>query len=117
MAAARGARSRAALAALMICLAPPSSAQGQAPFPIQNPFAALLGQPGPSVTLKPEQRAIVDKVNKYLSLVQTLQGRFGQVGSDGRRTTGDFYLSKPGRVRFEYDDPSPIELGACGTSG
>ena len=116
MAAGRGARRRAALAALMICLAAPSFAQGQAPFPIQNPFAALLGQPGPSVTLKPEQRAIVDKVNKYLSLVQTLQGKFVQVGSDGRRTTGDFYLSKPGRVRFEYDDPSPIELVADGTS-
>jgi outer membrane lipoprotein-sorting protein len=100
----------------MICLAAPSFAQGQAPFPVQNPFAALLGQPGPSVTLKPEQRAIVDKVNKYLTSVQTLQGKFVQVGSDGRRTTGDFYLSKPGRVRFEYDDPSPIELVADGTS-
>src|SRR3974390_1670270 len=116
MAAGRGARRRAALAALMICLAAPSFAQGQAPFPIQNPFAALLGQPGRSVTLKPEQRAIVDKVNKYLTSVQTLQGKFVQVGSDGRRTTGDFYLSKPGRVRFEYDDPSPIELVADGTS-
>ena len=116
MAAGRGARRRVALAALMICLAAPSFAQGQAPFPIQNPFAALLGQPGPSVTLKPEQRAIVDKVNKYLTSVQTLQGKFVQVGSDGRRTTGDFYLSKPGRVRFEYDDPSPIELVADGTS-
>src|SRR3974390_255659 len=116
MAAGRGARRRAALAALMICLAAPSFAQGQAPFPIQNPFAALLGQPGPSVTLKPEQRAIVDKGNKYLTSVQTLQGKFVQVGSDGRRTTGDFYLSKPGRVRFEYDDPSPIELVADGTS-
>ena len=116
MAAGRVARRRAALAALMICLAAPSFAQGQAPFPIQNPFAALLGQPGPSVTLKPEQRAIVDKVNKYLTSVQTLQGKFVQVGSDGRRTTGDFYLSKPGRVRFEYDDPSPIELVADGTS-
>ena len=116
MTAGRGARRRAALAALMICLAAPSFAQGQAPFPIQNPFAALLGQPGPSVTLKPEQRAIVDKVNKYLTSVQTLQGKFVQVGSDGRRTTGDFYLSKPGRVRFEYDDPSPIELVADGTS-
>ncbi len=85
--------------------------------PIQNPFAALLGQPGSaSAALKPEQRALVDKVNRYLSSVQTLQGKFVQVGGDGRRTTGDFYLAKPGRVRFEYDDPSPIELVADGTS-
>jgi outer membrane lipoprotein-sorting protein len=87
------------------------------PAPIQNPFAALLGQPGaPTAALKPEQRALVDKVNRYLSSVQTLQGKFVQVGGDGRRTTGDFYLAKPGRVRFEYDDPSPIELVADGTS-
>ena len=86
-------------------------------LPIQNPFAALLGQSGaPAAALKPEQRALVDKVNRYLSSVQSLQGKFVQVGGDGRRTTGDFYLAKPGRVRFEYDDPSPIELVADGTS-
>jgi outer membrane lipoprotein-sorting protein len=111
----RGAR-RTVLAVLMSCLAVPSFAQAQQPFPIQNPFAALLGQSNSNVALKPEQRAIVDKVNKYLTSMQTLQGKFVQVGSDGRRTKGDFYLAKPGRVRFEYDDPSPIELVADGTS-
>lgn len=116
MAAGHRARRFAAVAALTACLAAPAFGQGQAPFPIQNPFAALLGQSGSTVALKPEQRAIVDKVNKYLTSVQTLTGKFVQVGSDGRRTTGDFYLAKPGRVRFEYDDPSPIELVADGTS-
>src|SRR3974377_1351813 len=116
MAAGRGARRGAALAALMIVLAPPSFAQGQAPFPIQNPFAALLGQPGPSVTLKPEQRAIVDKVNKYISSVQTLQGNLVQGASDGRAPTPDFYPHTPGRVLFKYDDPRPSELVADGTS-
>jgi outer membrane lipoprotein-sorting protein len=110
MTAGHRARRFAAVAALTACLAAPAFGQGQAPFPIQNPFAALLGQSGSTVALKPEQRAIVDKVNKYLTSVQTLTGKFVQVGSDGRRTTGDFYLAKPGRVRFEYDDPSPIEL-------
>jgi outer membrane lipoprotein-sorting protein len=99
----------------MACVAAPSFAQQQ-PFPIQNPFAALLGQSNANVALKPEQRAIVDKVNKYLTSVQTLQGKFVQVGPNGGRTTGEFYLAKPGRVRFEYDDPSPIELVADGTS-
>ena len=112
----RGTQRRAVLAVLMACLAGPSFAQQQQPFPIQNPFAALLGQSNANVALKPEQRAIVDKVNKYLTSVQTLQGKFVQVGPNGGRTTGDFYLAKPGRVRFEYDDPSPIELVADGTS-
>jgi outer membrane lipoprotein-sorting protein len=48
--------------------------------------------------------------------MQTLQGKFVQVGPDGSRTQGEFYISKPGRVRFEYDEPSPIELIADGQS-
>jgi outer membrane lipoprotein-sorting protein len=84
--------------------------------PISNPFAALLGKANGAGKLTPEQRTIVERVNNYLSGVQTLTGNFVQVGPDGRRTQGDFYIYKPGRVRFEYDDPSPIELIADGSS-
>ncbi len=86
------------------------------PNPITNPFAALLGKPGSTGALSPEQRAIVERVNGYLSSVQALTGNFIQVGPDGSRTQGEFFISKPGRVRFEYDDPSPIELIADGSS-
>jgi outer membrane lipoprotein-sorting protein len=95
-------------------------ARAQAPQPqkplFNNPFEALLGKTGPTVTLKPEQRAVIDKINNYLSSVHVLSGRFVQVGPDGGRTQGQFYISKPGKVRFEYDDPSPIELVADGQS-
>jgi outer membrane lipoprotein-sorting protein len=95
---------------------PQESAAQSTPNPILNPFAALLGKPGSTIALKPEQRKVIDKVNNYLSSVQTLEGKFVQIGPDGGRTTGDFYLAKPGKVRFEYDDPSPIELIADGQS-
>lgn len=88
----------------------------QSPNPVSNPFAALLGKPGNASALNPEQRAIVDRVNGYLSSVAVLSGKFVQVGPDGGRTQGDFYISKPGKVRFEYDEPSPIELIADGQS-
>ena len=52
----------------------------------------------------------------YLSTIQTLVGNFVQVGPDGRKTEGKFYIAKPGRVRFEYDPPSPIEVVADGSS-
>lgn len=90
--------------------------RAQAPAPASNPFAALLGKGGPSGSLNPEQRAIIDRVNNYLTGMQVLSGKFVQVGPDGRKTQGQFYISKPGKVRFEYDDPSPIELVADGTS-
>ena len=86
------------------------------PNPVSNPFAALLGRAITPGILNSDQRAIVDRVNAYLSGVQTLTGNFVQVGPDGSRTQGEFFISKPGRVRFEYDDPSPIELIADGSS-
>jgi outer membrane lipoprotein-sorting protein len=95
---------------------PPTGGPVQQPSPIINPFAALLGKTGSAANLTPEQRAIVDKINNYLSSMQTLEGQFVQVGPDGGRSQGEFYISKPGRVRFEYDAPSTIELVADGQS-
>jgi outer membrane lipoprotein-sorting protein len=107
----------AAPAAKPLATAPAASVTAQAPpSPITNPFAALLGQSGTATntTLKPDQRAIIQRVNDYLSNTQTLVGKFIQVGPDGRRTQGEFSLQKPGKVRFDYDPPSPIELIADG---
>ncbi|SFR09570.1 LolA family protein [Poseidonocella sedimentorum] len=38
-----------------------------------------------------------------------------QQSSDGHVSEGIFYLSRPGRLRFEYFDPVPITLFAEGT--
>jgi outer membrane lipoprotein-sorting protein len=62
------------------------------------------------------QKAQAAKVSAYLSSLQTLVGKFVQVGPDGSRTKGDFYIQKPGKVRFEYDEPSPIDIIADGSS-
>ncbi len=88
----------------------------QAPNPVSNPFAALLGETGSTTALDPKQRAIIQKVDRYLSSVQTLEGNFVQVGPDGSRSKGEFYLSKPGKMRFEYDAPSPTEIISDGES-
>jgi outer membrane lipoprotein-sorting protein len=115
--AALAARAQAPQAQAPQAQAPQAQApQAQAPNPVSNPFAALLGRPGSTTALSPEQRSIVERVNNYLSNMQVLSGKFVQVAPDGRRTQGEFYISKPGRVRFEYDDPSPIELIADGQS-
>jgi outer membrane lipoprotein-sorting protein len=100
-------------------VAPQAQAQATprapAPNPSSNPFSALLGKSA-SGNLNAEQRTIIDRVNGYLTGMQVLSGKFVQVGPDGRKTQGNFYISKPGKVRFEYDDPSPIELIADGQS-
>ena len=89
----------------------PAATTGQSPA--SNPFAQLLGKTNTG-QLTPEQSAIITKVENYMSNMQVMSGNFVQVGPDGRRSKGDFYIQKPGRVRFEYDDPSPIQLIADG---
>jgi outer membrane lipoprotein-sorting protein len=88
--------------------------QQQPPNPISNPFATLLGAPGSTTALTPKQRAIIDRVDNYLSGTQVLSGKFVQVGPDGRRSQGEFFIQKPGKVRFDYDPPSPINIVADG---
>jgi outer membrane lipoprotein-sorting protein len=60
------------------------------------------------------QKAQAARVSAYLSSLQSLVGNFVQVGPDGSKTKGDFYIQKPGKMRFEYDDPSPIAIVADG---
>jgi outer membrane lipoprotein-sorting protein len=67
-------------------------------------------------TFDATQKAQAAKVSSYLSSLQTLVGNFVQVGPDGSKTKGDFYIQKPGKVRFEYDAPSPIAIIADGSS-
>jgi outer membrane lipoprotein-sorting protein len=62
------------------------------------------------------QKAQAAKVSNYLSSLQTLVGNFVQVGPDGSKTKGDFYIQKPGKVRFEYEAPSPIAIIADGSA-
>jgi len=67
-------------------------------------------------TFDANQKAQAAKVSSYLSSLQQLSGSFVQVGPDGTKTKGDFYIMKPGKVRFEYDPPTPIAIIADGSS-
>ena len=88
-----------------------TSATPHPPPTVQNaPLPASAGK------FDTRQRAIVERVSNYLSNLRTLVGEFKQVAPDGSRTAGDFYLLKPGRVRFDYNSPSPVELIADGKS-
>lgn len=84
------------------------------PSPIVPPPGGRSG--GQIAALDADQRAIAGKVSAYLSSLQTLSGNFVQVGPDGSRTTGDFYIQKPGKVKFEYSPPSKIDIVADGSS-
>jgi outer membrane lipoprotein-sorting protein len=69
-----------------------------------------------TAAITPAQRTQVDKASAYLSSLQQLVGNFVQIGPDGSRVKGEFYIQKPGKIRFEYDPPSPIQIVADGES-
>ena len=76
----------------------------------------LFGLGNKARTFDQKQQALASKVSAYLSSIQTLTGNFVQVGPDGSRSTGDFYIQKPGKVRFQYDPPSTIAVVSDGTT-
>jgi len=106
--------------------AAPQAAPAQQPAPEQqsaNGFPSifpkppnLFGRSGEATAFDARQRALADRVSAYLSNIRQLHGNFVQVGPDGGKSEGEFYLQKPGKVRFEYNPPSPIELIADGSS-
>ena len=67
------------------------------------------GQPAPPrlVEFTDAQRADLDRISVWLNALKTLKGGFVQIDGDGNIAQGTFYLSRPGRMRFEYLPPSP----------
>lgn len=82
----------------------------------QQPTTVARVDPAVPGALNPAQRQAVERVNGYFNSVTTLVGNFVQVGPDRSRLEGDFYLQKPGKMRFDYDAPSPVELISDGSS-
>jgi outer membrane lipoprotein-sorting protein len=93
----------------------PDSGHGGGFFPFSLPFN-MGGQSGQATAFDDQQRHLLDRVSLYLSSIQTLVGNFVQIAPDGSRTDGTFYIQKPGKVRFEYNPPSPTEVIADGSS-
>jgi outer membrane lipoprotein-sorting protein len=44
-------------------------------------------------------------ISGYFNNLTTAKGTFTQYNDDGSTSTGTVYLSRPGRMRFEYDPP------------
>lgn len=73
--------------------------------------AAVPLKPAP---LTAAERTEVVQIEDYLNGIRTLTSTFEQVSGEGGVATGKLYLSRPGRMRFEYDAPVPVLLVADG---
>jgi outer membrane lipoprotein-sorting protein len=81
-------------------------------------FAAvmILGAAAPAArypgTYSEADAANLDKLSAYLNSIHTLKSNFVQLGPEGDLAQGEFDLSKPGKLRFAYNPPSPILIVA-----
>ncbi|MFN0265103.1 LolA family protein [Tepidamorphus sp. 3E244] len=75
---------------------------------------AALALPAAAQDLTEEQRDVLSRANLSLNQLQQITGDFVQVGPDGSRAEGKLYLQRPGKLRFEYDPPSKLQIVSDG---
>ena len=60
------------------------------------------------------QQLSLRQISNYLNGLQTAQGGFTQINADGTLSTGQIYIKRPGRIRFEYNPPEEAMVLAGG---
>ncbi|WP_298959904.1 outer-membrane lipoprotein carrier protein LolA [uncultured Methylobacterium sp.] len=93
--------------------AAPVEAVAETPAPAGQQVAAVAT---PVALDAANPASVIERANAYFNGVSTLTGNFVQIGADGRKIGGRLTLAKPGRLRFDYDQPSSLEVVADGTS-
>lgn len=105
----------------------------EASFAIAAPVAAsttapvFVAQASPSASDIPVTRpatklafadlsdeAVAEAALKSIESMTTLSAKFRQTAPSGAIATGEVKLRRPGQVRFDYDDPSPITIVGAG---
>lgn len=76
--------------------------------------AGLLGGPVSAAPLSAEDRADVARVEQYFNGIASMRSAFLQASSTGHVARGTVWLRRPGRMRFEYDPPSPVLITSDG---
>ena len=65
-----------------------------------------------AAVLSDADQSTLNQISQYLNGLRAIKARFLQVGPDGATTQGTLWLQRPGRMRFQYDKPSPLLLVA-----
>jgi outer membrane lipoprotein-sorting protein len=62
-----------------------------------------------------KDQANIDRIQSYLSNLTSIVSDFTQVAPDGTLTSGKFYLQRPGKMRWQYNPPTPILMVSNGS--
>ncbi|MGL4240908.1 MAG: LolA family protein [Beijerinckiaceae bacterium] len=89
----------------------PASPGAPSSGPILPQPAAPAAQPAAET---PQQ--LIQRINQALNATATLVGDFQQINADGRRRSGRLYVQRPGKLRFDYNPPSQLEVISDGSN-
>ena len=64
--------------------------------------------------LSAQDQADISRIERDLNSIKTLEARFIQISTNGGVAEGRVYLSRPGKLRFEYAPPTPILIVSSG---
>ena len=78
--------------------------------PLVTAFGAHAATSGFQPTA--QDRADLKRIQDYLDGLRSMKARFLQIAPNGAISRGTAWLERPGRMRFEYDPPSPYLLVA-----
>jgi outer membrane lipoprotein-sorting protein len=76
-------------------------------LPVGMAGADTPPQPAP---LTAQDRSDLQQIANYLNSIGTMTARFRQYSANGGTASGWLWMERPGRMRFQYDPPSPILL-------
>ena len=93
--------------------APSQPAAQPSPEPAAKPTDAQ--QAAKTDGLSQRSQETVQRIEDYLTGINTLRGRFVQTAGNGGQATGEVWLKRPGKLRFEYDKPTDILIVSNGS--
>ena len=96
----------------MLCVAAPAMAATDI-----NRFIETMNKSDNSSVLaskKSTENADMQRIEQYLNSISTLIADFTQIAPDGEESGGTFFLSRPGKLRWQYNPPVPILIVANG---
>jgi outer membrane lipoprotein-sorting protein len=65
-------------------------------------------------TLTSQDKKHIARIETYLDKIKSITAKFSQVSPDGGVSYGAFYLQRPGKLRMEYEQPTPVLVMTSG---
>ena len=70
--------------------------------------APSSGKTPQAANLSAGDKADIARIERYLNSISTMRARFLQVAANDELSQGWVHLSRPGKLRVEYDPPTPV---------